>query len=754
MRQLRPPQRRLFPARGLGLTTLLLVWLARLAGHPTAGGQEAKPDAEPQPPLGQFITVTSPIDEQVYGRVSNVALSLQNQAEQEGRKAILVLQIGPGSSRFYDVYELAKFLSSAQTARIKTVAWIPETLTGHNVVLALACQEIVMHPDAQLGDIGKGAPLDADEQQAVLNLVQKRHNPKVSPALARGMMDRQAKLYRVQVQVGAPGQEGRETRIVTPDELEALQQGGTVIEKTTVIKDPGALGVFSGTQARNLDMLAMHAADSRAEVADLYHLPPEALRENFADRADLKVRRIRIEGVIDVLLQTFVERQIDRAVQSGANLLIFEIDSPGGDALASTELAFKIADLEQRKVRTVAWVPEMALSGAAMISLGCDEIYMKPDAQLGDAAPINIGKGQQFEHVPEKVLSVIRSTMHTLAEKKGRPTALAEAMADKDLVAYRVTNKDNGRVWYMTEAEIQASNGEWVQGPAVREADKDHLLTVNGRRAHELKLAEPPVQDFDQLKERLGIPPGFNVAAVGRTWMDTLVFVLNNDFVTFLLLVFAIGCVYLELHFMTGLLGIMAAVAFALFFWSRFLGGTAGWLEVILFLLGLGCLGLEIFVIPGFGVFGISGGLLLLASLVMASQTFGSLDPNQDLGKLAHTMGTVILSIVAVVILAMFISRYLPHVPIFNQMILAPPGAVDPRHPGEPRLRLDAESQAGSMAGLIGRHGEAMSMLRPAGKAQIDGRFLDVVSEGPFIPQGTPVQVVSVSGSRIVVRQV
>ena len=96
-----------------------------------------------------------------------------------------------------------------------------------------------------------------------------------------------------------------------------------------------------------------------------------------------------------------------------------------------------------------------------------------------------------------------------------------------------------------------------------------------------------------------------------------MVFWLNKTWVTVLLVMLGIVFIYMELHFMNGMCGILATLCFALFFWSRALGGTAGWLEVILFVIGLGCIAMEIFVIPGFGVFGISGGILVIASLVL-----------------------------------------------------------------------------------------------------------------------------------------
>src|SRR5690606_22724155 len=123
---------------------------------------------------------------------------------------------------------------------------------------------------------------------------------------------------------------------------------------------------------------------------------------------------------------------------------------------------------------------------------------------------------------------------------------------------------------------------------------------------------------------------------------------------------------------MTGLLGIISALCFALFFWSKVLGGTAGWLEVVLFVLGLVCLAMEIFVMPGFGVFGVSGGLLMIASLVLASQTFGNLEPNADTSLLARSVGTLSAAVVAVIVIALALSRFLPSIPFLNRMILTP----------------------------------------------------------------------------------
>lgn len=730
--------------------------LALPGGYRSAADQEEPPEPKQQNTLARFITVASPIED---GKITNTALKLQSEAARESLSAVLVLEITRGSDKFGPIYELAKFLTE-DLPNVRTVAWIPETVDGNKVVLALACQEIVMHPDAELGDIGRGQPVDQVDRDFVLSLVKKRHNAKLSRALVLGMMDRQEAVLKIRT--GDADQS--ETQVVTEDELKRKRDAGVIIKDVETIKERGVIGTFSGRQARDHDILVVQTAETRGEVADLYNLPAESLRDEPTGEAP-KPFLIKVNGMIEPVLETFIERQIDRALGRGANLLIFEVDSPGGFLLSSTNLAHKIADLDPKKVRTVAYIgkDQEAMSGAAIVSLGCDEIYMHPGAQIGDAGPIEMREGGQFQHAEEKILSPLRLTLKDLADRKNRPAAVAMSMADRNLQVYQVTNKETGKVWYMSDDEIHNGNGVWIKGQLVAASKEGLLLTVNGEEAHELKLAEPPVQDLDELKQRLDLPADAKLVAVEKTALDTLIFVLNTSAALSVLLVIAIVCIYIEAHFVSGLFGIISALCFTLLFWSRFLGGTAGWLEVVLFLLGLACMGLEIFVIPGFGVFGISGGLLVFASLILASQTFGDFnprEPNADFNNVARTMGAMSVSVVSVVVLAMLMSRYLPRMPLLSHVILAPPGTVEGHDPDEPHLRpeyADDPSPTAAIeqdASLVGKQGAAVSTLRPAGKAQIDGRYLDVVSDGPYIQQGQQIEVVSVSGNRVVVRQV
>ena len=716
---------------------------------------DGQDEADALQPVAKYLTLQSPITDETIGWVRRTGLELQNTATMENRPAFLILEVTPGTSQFHHVYELSRFLTSSDIPNVKTIAWIPETVVGHNAIVALASNEIVMHPDAELGDIGLGQALDADLQINVRNLVAKRRNTRVNESLAVALMDPQATLVQLTVE---PQPGVTETRLVTEEEADRILASGVVIRDRQTIKEPGTPGVFSGDSARNHDVLVVQTAPDRRALAEAYRLPLESLREERAPgETDAAVSMIEVHGVIDPVMETFLLRQIDRAVDQGAKTIIFDVDSPGGGLFESHDLAFAIADLENRDVRTIAWVSNQAVSGGAFIALGCDEIYMRGgdnerSAHIGDILPIEVRPGQPFERAPEKILAPLREWLRDIADMKGRPTAVTMAMADPAIEVFQVTNRNTGAVWYMSEDDMHREGDAWEQGRIIEESREGLPLHVGSVRAHELKIAEPPVAEFGEVLERVGLSPDAVPHTIGQTWVDGLIFTLNHPWVMGLLFFVGIICIYLELHFMTGLLGIVSAVCFGLFFWSKMLGGTAGWLEIVLFVLGMGCIAMEIFVVPGFGVFGVSGGLLIFASLVMASQTFNNLEPGRDISDATQTLGTLSASIIAVIVIAMSISRFLPRIPILNQLILTPPGMNESLNPDEPRLRPElTDSLVGS---LQGAHGTAMTVLRPSGKATIDGRVVDVVSDGGFIGEGDAIEVVRVTGNRIVVRQI
>ena len=191
--------------------------------------------------FGQFYTLKSRITDGQISQVGNLAAQLHARAVREDREAVLILEIRPGSSRFGQVSDLVARLTSADVSRVRTVAWIPETVEGHHAIIALACHDVVMNPDASLGNIGGGKALPQEEQDFILRKVDRRRNSRLSRGVVQAMMDPAVELLRVRVE-GAAGIE--EERFLTQRELKLLQNDNTAISDTETIKGIGAPGVF------------------------------------------------------------------------------------------------------------------------------------------------------------------------------------------------------------------------------------------------------------------------------------------------------------------------------------------------------------------------------------------------------------------------------------------------------------------------------------------------------------------------------
>ena len=731
------------------LAALLLAGVSLFSAQLQA--QEQPDVAGAQRPIGRFFTVGSPVDDRTVSDLTSLALELQAQATRDRREAVLILEIEPGSSRFGQVSDLARFLTSAQLSQIRTVAWLPKTVDGTQAILALACHDIVMHPDAMLGDIGRGEKVPDDEQNFVFSLIDRRRNVRLSRGIALAMMDPSSALMRVTVEE-QPGI--AQQRFLTPAELMQLRDQNAVVTKVETIKDPGIEGRFHAADSEKAGFLVARTAKNRSDVTAAFNLPPEAMREAGLGNQNVSVRVIAVHGIIDGILGDFVEREMRNAVAKGVNTLIFHIDSPGGDKDIAEHVAMAISELDATKITTVAWIPKGAWSGGALIAFGCDKVILHPEAQIGDIGVITMTEpGGQFERAPEKIVSPFLQFAATLAKRKNRPPALLQAMIDKDLTVFQVTNKADGRVTYMSEADIQASAEEWIKGPMVPESREGILLTVNGERAHELGLADAPCRDIDELRSRLGIPEKTDLTPVASTWVDSLLVVLNSGVGGFLLMTLGIICIYIELHVPSGLFAILSTVFFALFFWSRFLGGTSGTLELVLFVLGIGLLALEVFVIPGFGVFGVSGILLTLASLVLASHTFAGMTLTEGFQESMGSLGSLAAAMVTVIAVAVVLNRFMPSIPFLNRLILTPPGFAMAGSDGpllNPSLLSTMPVAVGAVD--IGSVGITASALRPSGKAIFGDSYMDVVSDGAYVDHGTQVEVIRIAGNRIIVR--
>jgi len=202
-----------------------------------------------------------------------------------------------------------------------------------------------------------------------------------------------------------------------------------------------------------------------------------------------------------------------------------------------------------------------------------------------------------------------------------------------------------------------------------------------------------------------------------------------------------------------GLPGVIAALCFVLYFWSASqLAGQITMLAVLLFVLGLVLIGLEIFILPGFGVTGFSGIVLIIVSLALATLEKKP-ETTEEWLSFGGSLGAVGLSLVGAITLAGLVGWYLPSIPYVNRLILKPPAEADEDLAAETTLAR-ADGLLPDRATLLGAVGVAATALRPAGIAKIGDEFVDVVTEGGYIHAGTRVQIIEIEGTRVVVKEV
>lgn len=416
------------------------------------------------------------------------------------------------------------------------------------------------------------------------------------------------------------------------------------------------------------------------------------------------VYAISIEGVIDLGLAPFLARTIREAMEAGAAAVLLDINTFGGRVDAAVAMRDTLLNAP---VRTIAFVNQRAISAGALIALACDTLIMTPGGTIGAAAPVTGGGTGQTQPADEKSVSYVRKEFRATAETRKRPPELAEAMVDADVEIAGVITKGK-------------------------------LLTLTTSEALKYKVAELTAETVEGALEAAGVP-GAEVRRASQTWAETLVRFLTHPVVSSLLM--TVGLLGLLVEIRTpgfAAPGTIGLLALGLFFWGHWIVQLAGWEELLLVSIGAALIVLEVFVIPGFSVAGIAGIVVVVAGLGMTLVGAGA-----TVSVVITALGRVALSILLAMAGALALLRVLPQLPFGRHLVL---------DAGMPAT-LGYVSAPERDSRFVGRTGTALSPLRPAGIAAIDGVRVDVVSDGGFIDAGTPIEVTRVEGNRVVVQR-
>lgn len=689
---------------------------------------------------GRLIRIRLPITGDADDRYKSVIKRVVDELSRlphSDRRPTLVLELSPPNANagsgegtdFTRALSIANYLQRPEMSAVKTVAYIPRSIKGHGVLIALACDQIVMHPDAEIGE----ASVDENSNRAIDPKIVSAYKETVEAkrtipqAIAMGLVDRRVEVLKVETDQG--------TEYKLASELDELKKKHTVVSQETVFP-AGTLGSFTGRQGREYGLLL---ASDTAALARGLGLSATSVTQDQSMRGDWRPVILRVEGPITRRkvhqLETLLGTELHKR---DSNWICISIDSSGGDLEDCRRLAEKLAAFDAKDVQTVAYVPVEASGGAALIALACDQLTMQPEAHVGGKGTVEFDRGE---------LDAARGAVReSLGKQSAHTWSLVMATIDPNIELYSYQNTKTGDLRYYSdeEAKAQPDAENWRRGARIKPAGETLRLSAN--RAHELNVAAHVADNFDELKQLYGIDGDIRTAE--PNWALELVEALSSPALAVLLLVVGFVGVYIELHSPgMGIGGFVAAVAFGLFFWSNFLNGTAEWLEVLLFLGGIFCVLLEVLVLPGFGIFGLGGGAMILASLVLASQTFVLPRTETQMIELRHSLTIVAAATLIVVGASIALRRYLPSAPVFSKLLLHPTSE-------EELIDLDTREALADFSHLIGEQGTATTNLMPAGKADFDGKLVDVIADGMPIDRGTAVVVVKTRGNRVVVRAV
>ncbi len=417
-----------------------------------------------------------------------------------------------------------------------------------------------------------------------------------------------------------------------------------------------------------------------------------------------KVLVMEIKDAIDPRMHRYVDLALKEAENMSADIVIIEMDTYGGVLTDAKDIVDRIMHF---KKPIWVFINSDAASAGALISIACDSIYMSPGASIGAATVVD-GQGQK---APDKYQSYMRSIMRSTAEENGRDPRIAEGMVDEDL-------------------EIKG----------IKAAGQ--VITFSTSEALEHGFCEAKVGSIQEILERNHIKD-YTIHKFELGLSEKIISMVLNPVISSILILIIIAGIYFEMQTPgLGFAGLAALIALILYLVPYYLNGLAENWEILAFIIGMGLIALEIFVIPGFGVAGIAGIAITVGSLFLIMINNDAFDfkfvPMTDLlyamaAAMGGTLGGMILLLVG--------GSKLPDTRFFRKIALT---NTQNRSEGYVSTQF-AES-------LVGKKGTAQTVLRPSGKVMIDGKMYDAYTRGDFIDKGQSVEVISDEGSSLKVK--
>lgn len=509
-----------------------------------------------------------------------------------------------------------------------------------------------------------------------------------------------------------------------------------------------------------------------------------------------------IRGEISDITHDSLKRRLNTIRDKDPELVVIELNTPGGSLAATMDICDMLKGLRDDGVKVYSWVNTQAYSAGTIIALATDGIVMARNSTIGDCQPIQMtpqGVSAIPEDIEAKATSPLKAELEDSARRNGLSYEVLLALINPQTVLFWLVNTETGerrlvdsrgrdQLFNLEDRrdgtgkggllEMFRGSGErdqrgdldevvpedrsrtpWryvkedpVLGPVRQPVDKSNeLLTMRTSKAIAFGFCEATINNEAELRAHFGVTGSFE--RLENTWLETAIEWLASPMVRGVLFMLMLMGAYAEFKAPgLGLAGGVALVALVLFLGAPYLAGTAVTWEIVVVVVGMILIVIEVFVIPGFGVIGIVGlilmGIGLLFSFAPPEPGFEREWPSMPTLQMTYDalksgLYAIAAGLGGSVVGMYFIALYFPKLPVAGQLIAA--------NPRREELQMDDPYPGTAQPG---DEGVAESLLRPAGKARFGRMLVDVVSQGEYIENGSRIVVVERQGNRVVVRRV
>ncbi|MDR2475538.1 MAG: nodulation protein NfeD [Bacteroidales bacterium] len=432
------------------------------------------------------------------------------------------------------------------------------------------------------------------------------------------------------------------------------------------------------------------------------------------------IYKINLKKEIGSTTWLYVQNGLREATELDADGILIHMNTYGGAVVFADSIRTALLNSQ---IPVYVFIDNNAASAGALIAVACDSIYMRKGATIGAASVVN----ESGEKMPDKYQSYMRATIRATAEAHGKDTIMH--------------GKERIVTWRRDPIIAEAFVDEYVQIPGI--VDSTHILTFTVDDAIKYGYCEGIAETPDEIITKLLHYPQYTMKEYRATAFDEVKGFLTNPALQVIFIMLIIGGIYFELQTPgMGFPSIIAVAAAVLYFTPLYIDGLAEHWEIAVFIIGLILIVLEIFVIPGFGIAGVSGIVMMIGSLSLAlinnvEFDFSGVSGNAAGSAVFEVFAGLVLSVIAIT----WLSSRIGAKGFFQKLALEATQQVSDGY-----ISVSQEP-----AGLIGKTGITKTVLRPSGTILVDGELYDAVSELGFIDKGVSVLIVKYETGQVYV---